>query len=113
MRHDQADRDVRPARSRFGRSRGRGARSEISEHDDGVYLAAADVWMPLVGARDLPLLSTLAGEDLCWQAGMADWRARRPAVWHRGEWQAWRAEGRTLASKRSRIRSAARDLGLT
>ncbi len=92
----------------------RRSRRGDSEHDlhEGVYLAAADAWIPPIFGVDRPLVGALLAEDTCWCFARDDWRERRPAFWRRAPRRAWRDEGRQLEDKRTRLVEQAAELRL-
>lgn len=91
-------------------TRRRATPSERESND--LRLAALDRTIYPSDALNDPALAMLMTEDFCWQAALADWRARRPPRWHRGEHRVWRAEKTLLDEKRARIRDLAGQLRL-
>lgn len=106
-RRFRTDPDTAGTKKRRGR---RGAPDP--ERTEGIYLAAADAWIPPVFGVDRPLVGALLAEDTCWCIARETWRELRPSPWQRAARRAWREEGRLLEEKRERLVGEARELHL-
>jgi hypothetical protein len=61
----------------------------------------------LFGALDATASDALVAlwvDDVCWQAHLVDWSARRPSRWHRQRRREWQREGEDLKLCRNRLR---------
>lgn len=100
-----AEEPLDPRREPAARPAGRRQRKpdEACVVPTGLALAASGRRVDVVAARDLPIVSALCGEDLCWQFARSWWQASRPPLWRLRERRSWRGEGVVLEEKRRRL----------
>lgn len=103
-----------PPPTEHSRTRGRRRRRVPAEPPPSttLVLSTAGVELAPFSAVHDPLLSELAGADLCHRLAELQWRARRPARHRIAAWWAWRRERRVLDAQAVRVRERARTLGL-
>lgn len=105
VHHEVGDRP--PRRKRRSRQQ-----ANAAPDPDRLHLGSFDRPIDVSDALNRPSVAVMLTEDLCWQTFVADWRTRRPPLWHRQERAAWRAEGAVLEEKKARIRALAVEAGV-
>lgn len=110
----EARRAPKKARNAPKKARRWARRSSASDSpaDLGLYVAAVDRSISVSDAVNRPMFAMLITEDFCWQTTLEEWRGRRPPLYRRSAYAAWRSEGAAIQQKKARICAIAAELGL-
>ena len=92
---------------RFRSRKHRRAVRELASRN--LNLVSVNTGVPVGLASNNATLMLVAVEDLCWQLGMRELKARRPAFWRRAARAEWKAERVRWEEKRARLAELANE----